>query len=171
MYATRLRGLRGNSFAAVVMLLLEYGLGIWMSLYGHLPGSDHGTNFAAGYGRAIADSPIGLAIDAVLGGVLMLSATTALVRSFLTRRPALITAAGVGFVAITAAALSGIRFVGQDAGSPPHQRPPRSSTKRRARMHSCSYSRLAFQNLSRREAIGPAGLGLDLAPHTPRGIW
>ena len=35
-------GLRANSLAAVVMLLIEYGLGVTVNLYAHLPASDHG---------------------------------------------------------------------------------------------------------------------------------
>jgi len=37
--AARMTGLRANSFAAIVILLIEYGLGAWVSLYGHLPAS------------------------------------------------------------------------------------------------------------------------------------
>ena len=44
----RVRGLRNNVFAGLVMLLLEYGLGVWTNLYEHLPASDHGkATFAA----------------------------------------------------------------------------------------------------------------------------
>ncbi|HEY6314557.1 MAG TPA: hypothetical protein VIY52_27690 [Streptosporangiaceae bacterium] len=42
----RVRGLRANCLAAVVILLVEYGLGIWVNLYGHLSASDHGANMA-----------------------------------------------------------------------------------------------------------------------------
>jgi hypothetical protein len=116
--AKRVRGLRANSFAAIVILLIEYGLGIWVNLYGQLPAADHGAKLAAGFGRAVADGPAGLSIHTVLGLVLIVSAITALVRSILVRRPALITVAAVGLVAIVAAAVSGARFVGHgDNGS------------------------------------------------------
>ncbi len=46
--AARMTGLRANSFAAIVILLTEYGLGVWVSLYGHLPASDHGASIAMG---------------------------------------------------------------------------------------------------------------------------
>jgi quinol-cytochrome oxidoreductase complex cytochrome b subunit len=106
------QGLRANSLAALVILLIEYGLGIWVNLYGQLPASDSGASLPAGFGRAVADGPIGLSIHAVLGAVLIVSAVTAVVRSFLTRRPVLIGAAIVGLVAVVIAALSGSRFVG-----------------------------------------------------------
>ena len=110
--AKAIRGLRANSFAAIVILLAEYGLGVWMSLYGQLPASDHGSNLATGFGRAVADGPVGLSIHAVLGAVLIVSAATALVRSILIRRAALIALTSVGLLSVVAAALSGAHFVG-----------------------------------------------------------
>lgn len=106
------RGLRANSLAALMILLIEYGLGIWVNLYGQLPASDNGASLSAGFGRAVADGPIGLSIHAVLGAVLIVSAVTAVVRSFLARRPVLVGAAIVGLAAVAIAALSGARFVG-----------------------------------------------------------
>lgn len=110
--AKTLRGLRANSFAALVILLIEFGFGMWVNLYGQLPASDHGANVATGFGRAVADGPVGLSIHAVLGAVLIVSAATAVVRSFLVRRPVLIGATIVGLVAVLTAALSGASFVG-----------------------------------------------------------
>ena len=111
--ATPVRGLRANSFAAVVILLIEYGLGIWINLYGHLPASDHGANIPTGFARAIANGPVGLSIHALLGVVLIVSAVTALVRSVLIHRPALIAVTVLGLVAIVVGASSGATFVGK----------------------------------------------------------
>jgi hypothetical protein len=110
--AKGVRGLRANSFAALVILLVEYGLGIWVNLYGRLPASDHGASLAAGFGRAVADGPVGLSIHAVLGAALVISAATALTRSILVRRMTLIALTSVALLAVVAAALSGARFVG-----------------------------------------------------------
>ena len=115
--ATRVRGLRANSFAAVVILLLEYGVGIWVNLYGHLPASDHGANIVTGFARSIYKGPVGLSVHALLGVILIVSALTAVVRAALVRRPALIGATAVGLVAIVAAALSGASFVGDGGNS------------------------------------------------------
>jgi hypothetical protein len=115
--ATPVRGLRANSFAAVVILLLEYGLGVWVNLYGHLPSSDHGANLASGFVRAIDKGPVGLSVHAVLGVLLLVSALTALIRAILVGRPVLIAAAGVGMVAVFVAALSGAAFVGHGRNS------------------------------------------------------
>jgi len=115
--ATRVRGLRANSFAAVVILLVEYGLGIWVNLYGQLPASDHGASVATGFARAIYKGPVGLSVHALLGVILIVSALTAVVRAVLVRRPALIGATGVGLVAIVMAAFSGASFVGDASSS------------------------------------------------------
>lgn len=115
--ATRVRGLRANSFAAVVILVVEYGLGIWVNLYGQLPASDRGAGIATGFARAIYQGPVGLSVHALLGVILIVSALTAVVRAVLVRRPALIGATAVGLVAIVAAALSGASFVGDGGNS------------------------------------------------------
>jgi hypothetical protein len=109
----RLRGLRANSFAAIVFLLVEYGLGVWVNLYGHLPASDHGAGLAGGVGRAVANGPVGLSIHAVLGVTLIVTAAAAVVRAILTRRRVLIAASAAGLVAVVTAGVSGARFVGQ----------------------------------------------------------
>lgn len=110
----RVRGFRANSFAAIVILLVEYGLGIWVNLYGNLPASDSGASLAAGFGRAVARGPVGLSVHAVLAVVLIVSAISALIRSILVRRPVLIAVTAVGLVAILDAAVSGARFVGHE---------------------------------------------------------
>jgi hypothetical protein len=113
--ATRMRGLRANSFAAIVILLIEYGLGVWVSLYGHLPASDHGADLATGFAQAVSKGPAGLSIHAVLGAILVISAITAVVRAALARRPAMVGATAVGLLAIVLAVLSGASFVGDDS--------------------------------------------------------
>lgn len=110
--AERLPGLRGNSFGALVILLLQYGLGIWTNLYAHIPAADHGANVGSGFARAISNGPVGLSIHAVLGVILIAAAAAALVRAFLVRHAVLIAAAAVGLICIVVAGLSGASFVG-----------------------------------------------------------
>ena len=51
-------GLRASAFGAVILLLAEYCLGVWVNLYTQLPAADHGTKRAGPqarhppYGRA-----------------------------------------------------------------------------------------------------------------------
>jgi hypothetical protein len=117
--ANRLQDLRANSFAATVILLIENGLGIWVNLYGHLSAPEHGASILTGFGRAVANGPVGLSIHALLGLVLIVSAVTAVVRSVLVRRAVFIMATSLGLVAIVVAASSAARFVrtGDNASS------------------------------------------------------
>jgi len=106
------RRLRANSFAAVVMLVVEYCLGIWVNLYGQLPASDHGASITTGFAWAINKGPVGLSVHSLRGVILIVSALTAVVRAVLVRRPAPIGATAVGLVAVVMAAFSGASFVG-----------------------------------------------------------
>lgn len=114
----RASGLRANSFAAVVMLLIEFGLGSWVNLYARLPASDRGRGSFAAFADAITEGPVGLSLHAVLGTLLIVTAISAVVRAALVRRPALIALATVALLAIVAAWLSGAKFVGDaDSGA------------------------------------------------------
>lgn len=109
------RGLRPNAFAAVVMLLLEYGLGIWVNLYAKIPASDQGKGIFAAFGAAVADGPVGLALHALLGTLLLVTATILVIRAVLARRAATIAIGVVALLAIITAWLSGARFTGSGA--------------------------------------------------------
>lgn len=105
-------GLRANSFAAVVMLLIEFGLGIWVNLYARLPASDHGKGVFVAFGGAVADGPVALALHALLGTLLVVTAISVVVRAALARQAASAAIGVVAFLAIVSAWLSGARFVG-----------------------------------------------------------
>jgi hypothetical protein len=110
------RGLRPNSFAAVVMLLVEFGLGIWVNLYAKIPASDQGKGTFAAFGAAVADGPVGLALHALLGTLLLVTAIAFIIRAVLARRAAATVIGAVALLAIIAAWLSGARFTGDAAG-------------------------------------------------------
>lgn len=109
------RGLRINSFSAAVMLLIEYGLGMWVNLYVKIPASDHGKGTFAALGAAVAAGPAGLAGHAVLGTLLLMTAIALIVRAALLRNAAATVIGTVAFLAVTAAWLSGTRFIGDAA--------------------------------------------------------
>lgn len=113
--AKQVTGLVTTCFAAIVILLIELGIGMWVNLYGKLPSGDSGASMAAGFGRAIADGPVGLSIHAVLGILLILSALTAVGRAVVLRRPSLLIVTVVGLAAVVLAAVSGATFVGRQA--------------------------------------------------------
>jgi hypothetical protein len=106
------RDLRTNCFAAAVMLVVEFGLGMWTNLYANLPAADHGQGMFAAFGRAVAGGPVGLSLHAVVGTLLVVTGISAVVRAALTRSPLSISVTGVALLAILAAWSSGARFVG-----------------------------------------------------------
>lgn len=108
----RIWALRGNCFGVIVMLLVQYGLGMWVNLYGHLPAADHGTNIATGFTRAVSNGPVGLSIHAILGVLLLASSAAALARAVRLGSASVIGIAVLGLIAIAAAGVSGARFVG-----------------------------------------------------------
>jgi hypothetical protein len=107
--AGRVRGLRRVSLAALVILLVQYGLGMYVNLYVTIPGADHGQ----GLGKAISNGPAALSVHAVLGLLLVLAAIGVLVQALIARRWAVLTAAAIALVAIIGAAFAGEGFVGQ----------------------------------------------------------
>ena len=108
----KIRGLRINSFAAVVMLMIEFGLGIGVNLYASLPASGNGKGVLGAFLSAITDGPIALTLHALLGTLLIVSAITVVVRASSVRRTPLTVIAGAGLLAVVLAWLSGARFVG-----------------------------------------------------------
>jgi uncharacterized membrane protein len=109
------RGLRPNSLAAVIMLLIQYSLGIWVSLYATIPKSDQGKGIFAAFGAAVADGPVALALHALLGTLLLVTAITLIIRAVLARKAVTTAIGAVAFLAIVAAWLSGARFTGDGA--------------------------------------------------------
>ena len=100
--ARELGRLRGSSLGAMVMLILQYALGMGVNLYVS-PGK-------GGLSEAFKNGPV-LALHAILGVLLILAAIALLVRAIAARHRAVIIASAVGLVAIIAAAGSGVSFL------------------------------------------------------------
>jgi hypothetical protein len=113
--AGRLNGLRANSLAAIVMLLIEFGLGVGVNIYAKLPSADSGKSLLPAFGRAVTGGPIVLTLHALLGTLLLITGISAVVRAALIRNNVLLAVASVALVAIIVAWLSGARFVGDAA--------------------------------------------------------
>ena len=111
----RIRGLRANCLAGLVMLLVEYGLGMWTNVYATVPATDQGKTTFAAFGDAVAHGPVGLALHALLGTLLIVTAVSVVVRASLVRQVPLIVIGCIALVAIVAAWLSGAKFVGDAA--------------------------------------------------------
>lgn len=110
--APRVDGLRANTLAAVVMLLVEYCLGISVNLYSTLPASDHGKSPSAGFTSAVGKGPLLLSLHALLGTLLLITAVAALVRSSRLAATPTIALSAVALLAIIVAWLGGSAFIG-----------------------------------------------------------
>lgn len=109
---SRIRGLRANALAGLVMLLIEYSLGISVNLYSTLPPDDRGKTLFAGLGAAVGNGPLLVTLHALLGTLLLITGIAAVVRaSRLGIRP-LILLSGTALLAILVAWLSGSAFIG-----------------------------------------------------------
>jgi hypothetical protein len=80
--------LRGNVMGAIVLLLLQFGLGMGVNLYETMPAADHGKSVFAAFGRAVADGPVVLALHALLGTLLIGAGVGAFTRSLRTGQAA-----------------------------------------------------------------------------------
>src|SRR5258708_8460329 len=107
----RIRRLRGNSLGISLMLIAEYGFGIGVSLYVHIPATDRGNAIASALGRALTSRPVVLAVHAGLGLLLLVAAVNVLTRAIRARHRFAIAASVPGLLAIAGAAVSGARFV------------------------------------------------------------
>ena len=114
--ARRLKALRRASFASLVLLLIQYGLGMYTNIYVTVPSADKG----GGLGKAISNGPAALSIHAVLALLLILAAIGLIVQAVMARYWTVLAAAAVGLITIIGAAFSGANFTnngGQDSAS------------------------------------------------------
>jgi hypothetical protein len=110
-------GLRASAFGAVILLLAEYCLGVWVNLYTQLPAADHGTGLLTAFGRALANGPVTLALHALLGTLLLVTAIGVIIHAARARNTASTVIAVIAFLAVAGAWISGARFVGGQSSS------------------------------------------------------
>ena len=94
--------MRGASSGLMVMLILQFGLGIGVNLYI--------TPKKGGAGEAFSNGPL-LAVPAVLGILIFLAAIGLLNRAIRARHRAVITAAAIGLGAVLGALINGSYFL------------------------------------------------------------
>jgi hypothetical protein len=111
--ARRIRGLRANALAAVVMMLIQYSLGVTVNLYSALPRGDRGKGLFGGFGAAIGNGPVVLTLHALLGTLLLITATAAVARSALLKATRLIWLSAIALLAMLVAWIAGATFVGK----------------------------------------------------------
>jgi heme A synthase len=110
--SSRNRGVRTNAFAVALLILLQYGLGMWVNLYETTPVSGRGKGPFAAFGAAVARGPLALTLHALVGTLLVVSAIALVIRAVVARKTAATVLSGVGLVAIISAWLAGASFVG-----------------------------------------------------------
>ena len=98
--------LRRGSLAVLVLLVVEYAIGMYVNLYVTVPGADHG----GGLGGAIASGPAALSLHATIGLLLGLGALGVAAQAVLIRRWPLVAASVVGLLAMVFASVAGAGF-------------------------------------------------------------
>ena len=107
----QLAALRGNTFGALAMLIVQFAIGSAVNLYATIPAKDKGSGIFGAIGRALTNGPASLATHAGLGLLIVLAALALVVRSIVSRHTASIVVSVIGLAAIGSAALNGARFV------------------------------------------------------------
>jgi hypothetical protein len=97
---------RRGSLAALVLLVVQYGIGMYVNLYVTVPRGDHG----GGLGSAIANGPAMLSSHAVLGLALGLVAIGVLVQAIMARHLSAIIWSALGLLALAFASVAGASF-------------------------------------------------------------
>lgn len=97
---------RRASLVALVLVVAEYAIGMYVSLYVTIPRADHGQDV----GAAIGNGPAMLSLHAVAGLLLGLGALGVLVQAARSRRPAVIAWSAVGLLALAMASVAGAGF-------------------------------------------------------------
>jgi asparagine N-glycosylation enzyme membrane subunit Stt3 len=111
MSTRQLAALRGNTFGALALLIVQFAVGIVVNLYATVPAKDKGSGIFGAIGRALTNGPASLAAHAGLGLFIVLLAVALVVRSIASRHTASIVFSVIGLLAIVSAALNGARFV------------------------------------------------------------
>ena len=101
---SRQAGLRRASLAILIVLIVQFGLGIGVNLYVTLPAAGR-----PGHASWFGNGPL-LALHATLGMFLVLAAVFVLVRSIMARNRGLILTSAAGLVAIFLAFFFGSNF-------------------------------------------------------------
>lgn len=114
-----LRRLRQASLGSLLVLLVQYGLGMGVAIYVTIPDADQGHGSGTAMSKAITAGPAVLAAHVVLGLLLIVNVLIVLVLAARSRVPALIGSAVVGLLCMIGAAFSGSAFVdkGQNGAS------------------------------------------------------
>jgi heme A synthase len=118
-HAGSVRRVRAFSLAQVVLLLVQTGLGIWVSIYCTLPGADEGKGLLSSFGNSISKGPTSVATHAGFGMLVFINACLLIVFALTVRDTTVRAASVIGWLCIVGAAVSGATFLNatQDSSS------------------------------------------------------
>ncbi|WP_067621544.1 hypothetical protein [Alicyclobacillus acidiphilus] len=108
----KISNLRVTSFVALVLLLIEDGIGMGGRLYAALPAHAAGTSLLASFGKAVTNGPLALTVHALLGTILVASGIAGIARAIPVGKTLLTMLSCVAMFAILVAWASGSRYVG-----------------------------------------------------------
>jgi len=111
--AAALSRLRRGSLAAVVFVMAEYVIGMYVSLYVTVPAADRGRSLST----AISAGPALLSVHAVVGLLLGLAALGVFVQSIIARHRIVVALSAVALLALAFASVAGAGFVRTGATS------------------------------------------------------
>jgi hypothetical protein len=103
--------LRGQTFGLLVMLIIQFGIGIAVNLYVTVPASDTGSGILGAVGKALSSGSGALVAHAGLGLLIVLATLALIVRAIIVRHTATIVLSVLGLLSTLAAAFNGARFV------------------------------------------------------------
>ena len=118
-HAEAVRRLRIFSFAQVLLLVVQTGLGIAVSIFATLPAADQGQGLLSSFGNSMSKGPVGVAAHAGFGMLVFVNACLLIVFSLTVRDRSVKLASALGWLCIAGAASSGAAFVNanQDTSS------------------------------------------------------
>jgi hypothetical protein len=105
--AAGLARLRRGSLAALVLVVAEYVIGMYVNLYVTVPAADRGHSL----NTAISTGPALLSVHAVVGLLLGLAGLGVLVQSIMARHRIVVAMSAVGLLALAFASVAGAGFV------------------------------------------------------------
>lgn len=111
--------LRRASFGTLVVLLIEYGLGVGANIFVKVPDADAHHGMGQAFGKAMSNGPAGLAAHVGVGILLVLGSVIVLLLAVRSRSVVLIVSSAVALLTLVGAAVAGAQFVdrGQNSAS------------------------------------------------------
>src|SRR5262245_66106646 len=97
---------RRGSMAVLVLLVVEYGIGMYLNVYVAIPRGDHGRSV----GSALANGPAVFSVHAAAGLLLALGALGVFVEAVMARHPVAIASSALGLFALAFASAPGASF-------------------------------------------------------------